>query len=434
MYVLAQPSRVHTTITMRPTVLQDENTRSLEVKKSMHIKSNPMIVLPAHPPVQMMPPRAQQQTVLQQIPVTNTLHQQQQPIAAKRPLVYTGPEYRFTSESAPAAKKPNAVSVATVNHAAPIIAPSGIAPVPQQPQPQQQQQAQSHTGVQISEQEMHLTYVDPVVDIDLGDNCDPIFVTDYVREVFENCRDKEVQERLNACYLQMYHRQEQNMRLNEKMREILVDWMAEVCIKFKLLSETFFLAVYIVDKYLGEVMVSRTELQLVGITSILIASKFEEIYAVEVGDLIYISDHAYDRAQILKCECTILDRLHFQLSVLSPLFFLRRYSKASLADPVSHTFSKYLVEMSTMDYSLLAYLPSQIAAAAVYLTRRTTHLQNWTSTLAYYSKYSEEDIVPVARKLHACVLKYSSSYQSIKTKYMSDRHSSVASMPLCKNF
>ena len=40
-------------------------------------------------------------------------------------------------------------------------------------------------------------------------------------------------------------------------------------------------------------------MQLVGVTAMLLAAKYEEIWAPEVRDFVYISDKAYNRQQIL---------------------------------------------------------------------------------------------------------------------------------------
>ena len=54
----------------------------------------------------------------------------------------------------------------------------------------------------------------------------------------------------------------------------------------------------------------------------LIASKYEEIWAPEVRDFVYISDKAYSREDILSCEKTMLEvrmcPLHGVLATLSP--------------------------------------------------------------------------------------------------------------------
>jgi hypothetical protein len=86
------------------------------------------------------------------------------------------------------------------------------------------------------------------------------------------------------------------------MRAILIDWLIEVHLKFKLLPETLFLTVNLIDRFLEKAVIQRTKLQLVGVTSMLIASKYEEIYAPEVRDFVYITDKAYSKEEILKME------------------------------------------------------------------------------------------------------------------------------------
>lgn len=83
------------------------------------------------------------------------------------------------------------------------------------------------------------------------------------------------------------------------MRAILVDWIIEVHLKFKLLPETLFITVSLIDRYLEIEQIKRTNLQLVGVTAMLIASKYEEIYAPEVRDFVYITDNAYTKEEIL---------------------------------------------------------------------------------------------------------------------------------------
>lgn len=48
--------------------------------------------------------------------------------------------------------------------------------------------------------------------------------------------------------------------INEKMRGILIDWLIEVHLKFKLLPETLFLTVNIIDRYLTVQTIARTKL------------------------------------------------------------------------------------------------------------------------------------------------------------------------------
>ena len=81
--------------------------------------------------------------------------------------------------------------------------------------------------------------------------------------------------------------------INDKMRAILIDWLVEVHLKFKLMPETLFLTHNLIDRFLAKKVVTRKNLQLVGVTAMLLASKYEEIWAPEVRDFVYISDKAY---------------------------------------------------------------------------------------------------------------------------------------------
>lgn len=75
--------------------------------------------------------------------------------------------------------------------------------------------------------------------------------------------------------------------------------------------------------------VSRRKLQLVGVTAMLVACKYEEMYAPEVGDFAYITDNAFTKAQILEMEQVVLKTLKFELGRPLPLHFLRRASKVA---------------------------------------------------------------------------------------------------------
>ncbi|CAL5341295.1 unnamed protein product [Camellia sinensis] len=83
--------------------------------------------------------------------------------------------------------------------------------------------------------------------------------------------------------------------INSKMRSILIDWLTEVHRMFELMPETLYLTINIVDRYLSMNVVPRRELQLVGISSMLIACKYEEIWAPEVKRIILLRERADSR-------------------------------------------------------------------------------------------------------------------------------------------
>lgn len=132
----------------------------------------------------------------------------------------------------------------------------------------------------------------PADNIDERDANDPLCVTDYVQDMYDHFRSKEALTSVRPVYM------ETQTHINERMRSILVDWLVEVHLKFKLVPETLYLTVNLIDRFLERQVVSRPKLQLVGVTCLLIAAKYEEIYPPELRDLVYICDRAYTRTEV----------------------------------------------------------------------------------------------------------------------------------------
>ncbi|KAK4239467.1 cyclin-like protein [Achaetomium macrosporum] len=225
--------------------------------------------------------------------------------------------------------------------------------------------------------------------LDSEDLDDPLMVAEYANDIFEYLRDLEVKSIPNPQY--MSHQDD----LEWKTRGILIDWLVEVHTRFHLLPETLFLAVNIVDRFLSEKVVQLERLQLVGITAMFIASKYEEVLSPHIANFRHIADDGFTEAEILSAERFVLATLNYDLSYPNPMNFLRRISKADNYDIHSRTIGKYLMEISLLDHRLMAYRPSHVAAAAMYLARLILNRGPWDATLAHYAGYTEEEIQPV---------------------------------------
>lgn len=84
------------------------------------------------------------------------------------------------------------------------------------------------------------------------------------------------------------------------MRKVLVDWLVEVHLNFKLLPETLFITISLIDRYCERKQIKRSDFQLVGVACMLIATKYEEIYPPFIKDFIFMTDSAYTKQQILE--------------------------------------------------------------------------------------------------------------------------------------
>lgn len=214
---------------------------------------------------------------------------------------------------------------------------------------------------------------DGVAGIEEDDWDDPLMVAEYATEIFEYLRDLECRSIPNPQY--MSHQDD----LEWKTRGILIDWLIEVHTRFHLLPETLFLAVNIIDRFLSEKVVQLDRLQLVGITAMFIASKYEEVLSPHVENFKRITDNGFSEAEILSAERFLLSTLNYDLSYPNPMNFLRRVSKADNYDIQSRTIGKYLMEISLLDHRFMAYRPSHCAAASMYLARMMLDRGPWVS-------------------------------------------------------
>lgn len=166
-----------------------------------------------------------------------------------------------------------------------------------------------------------------------------------------------------------------------RMRGILVDWLIEIHTSFRLLPETIFLAINIVDRFCATQVVSLVKYQLMGITALFIAAKYEEVVCPSVSNFLYMTDGGYSDDELLKAERWVLQMIGWDLSYPNPLNYLRRISKADDYDNQSRTVAKYFLEMCCVDRHLLAHPPSLQAAASAWLARKVLDRGPWVRHL-----------------------------------------------------
>lgn len=206
-----------------------------------------------------------------------------------------------------------------------------------------------------------LTYTNAVLHHSTEKNSeDVLMVADYVTDMFQYLYSRETTSR------PMSYMSEQR-DINARMRAILVDSLIEVHMKFRLVTDTLYLCVNIIDRYCNLVQVPRNKLQLVGVTALLIACKYEEIYPPEVRDCVYITDRAYQRQEVLDMEQDMLSRLRFKITVPTAFPFLKRFLSITDATTLTKFAVHYYMERTLQEHDLLKYRPSLVGAASVAL-------------------------------------------------------------------
>jgi cyclin B len=189
----------------------------------------------------------------------------------------------------------------------------------------------------------------------------PQYSWDYIMDIYDSLLEEE--RNMTSLYGYMI----KQIDINEKMRAILIDWIIDVHLKFKLTTETLFLGVYLIDRYLTEVVVKRDNLQLIGVSALLIACKYEEIFSPELRDFEYITDKTYTKEQITEIEIKMLKLLQFNITVPSSFRFYEIITNKIKFSQEEISFGKYLLELFLIDYRYTKYVPSQIALSVCFL-------------------------------------------------------------------
>ena len=250
----------------------------------------------------------------------------------------------------------------------------------------------------------------------------------YLNEVFEFLRlreDKYKPEKNNFKKIQT--------DISEEMRAILIDWQVEVHLKFKLKPITLYQTVNLIDRFLSKNLVHRRKLQLVGVSSLMIACKLEEIYPPEIGDFIYITDNAYTRKEVVEMEGSIITSLKFELCSTPAYVFLQKYLQISNVDTITSYLAQYFIDECLLNYEIMAvHSQHMLACSALYLANkfRRTKDEAWSENLIIETQFQEIDLRKCAKAICITLKKsHNSNLKAIKKKYSHKEFGEVSKQP-----
>lgn len=254
---------------------------------------------------------------------------------------------------------------------------------------------------------------------------------DYASEIHDYHRSRESSTAVDPGYIL-----NPAILIDETMRQILVNYLVEWHDRFGLAPETLFSTVSIVDRYLAseDTAVTKNNLQLVGIAALFIASKFEEEVPLQLSDAVYICPPQNEK-EIVKMERTILKVLKYEIYVPNAYVFLRRYLTASNATTEVANLANYILDGTLQSFYLLTFLPSQLAAAAVFISRKTMGVTAWCPALVQHARYKDKEVLPVARAVIAVKTYCSAGLYAVNKKYAITKYGRVSqTITLCSDF
>ncbi|KAL4497638.1 hypothetical protein ABPG73_020735 [Tetrahymena malaccensis] len=251
---------------------------------------------------------------------------------------------------------------------------------------------------------------------------DPVY--QYARTIFDYLRNNE------ELYCAKGTMNKVQDEITARMRAIMVDWIVDVHLKFKLLPDTLYLTINLIDRYIERKQISKDRLQLLGATSMFIACKFEEIYPPEINDFVFICDSLYTKEQILQMEGELITAINFDLTYTSPLRFLNRYSYLNESTEVQYHCAQYLLELSLIEYKMTEYSSSNQAASALYLVNKIFD-QPWSEELRNQSHYDQSSLKKCAKDMYTLLQKaneFQYKYQIQVAEYENQKQLQMAQL------
>ncbi|XP_010061706.2 putative cyclin-A3-1 isoform X2 [Eucalyptus grandis] len=256
----------------------------------------------------------------------------------------------------------------------------------------------------------------------------------YGSDIFRYLRNREMEPKRRP--LPDYMEKVQN-DVSPNMRGILVDWLVGVAEEYQLVSDTLYLSISYIDRFLSSNALSRQKLQLLGVSAMLISSKYEEIAPPHVEDFCYMTDNSYTKEEVVQMEDDILKALDYELGNPTIRTFLRRFSTVAQEGHKTTNLKLeflgyYLAELSLLDYTCVKFLPSVVAASVTFLARYITQPRThpWTSSLRRYSGYTVKDLKECVQIIHDLYLgRRGGSLQAVREKYKQHKFKRVAVMP-----
>ena len=243
------------------------------------------------------------------------------------------------------------------------------------------------------------------------------YLSEYYDEIYINLL---LDERLAKNTIKIDYMKQQN-DINYKMRAILIDWLIEVHYRYRFKRKTLLQTIMIIDLYLSNKTISTINLQLLGIASLLISCKENEIFYPGTQEFVNMTSNAYTKHELLKMEAQVLNSLNFEILSPSADEFYNILSKCFNFNKEQKFLGEYFMDSSLIDYSMLKYPPSIIGMACAYIVMKFYRIKKYKdlySSNMIIGESPKKFIKDCARDLCFFVKKLSnSSLKATKDKY-----------------
>ena len=268
----------------------------------------------------------------------------------------------------------------------------------------------------------------------------PQYLCEYLFDILENLLLEESsyikKKYINPDYLFSVN----NNDITPEIRLVSINWLIMILHKvFKFKENTLFLSVQLVDRFLTKKMLSLDKTELLLLTSLLIASKHEEIDYVNMKEALQLSSNKFTKNQITSMEYEILTELNFEIIAPNMNDYYNLYCTILNMTEIERNKGQYLLNIILIDFNMLEYSNFILALAVVKLITKKnvkpliniiTELLLKNNEKICLNMLKDEDIIDeVCNKIRKLFQKFiNCKYKNIQEKFSEEKYNSVSEL------
>lgn len=206
----------------------------------------------------------------------------------------------------------------------------------------------------------------------------------------------------------------------------MVDWLVEVAVMKDFPSQIVHIAVSCVDKYLMRRKVQRSELQLLGITCMLVAARFQGTDIVTIREAAWLTDGTYKYEEVVRMMGEVMSCIKGQVRVLTIPDFLKLFCSLAAVSQKTECIAGYVGDLSILHTECGRFSPALTAASAVLLANSIQQIENpWPQHMREITGLGVVDLLDCTLHLHQqCLLDdYPVDHRNVKLKAIKERYS-----------
>ena len=127
-----------------------------------------------------------------------------------------------------------------------------------------------------------------------NDFYNPQVLAPLSQDIYLNMKKEEIGKMVPVDYLQTVQTE-----IKDTSRAFLIEWVIDVHRKFRLTPEALYVAIFVIDQFMSRKRMLKSQLHLLGVATLLIASKYEEIYPPSLRDFLAVCENKFNKELVI---------------------------------------------------------------------------------------------------------------------------------------